>query len=165
MASPPLPTYPEPALPRPDLRWLAGYWLTCQHGMALSETWSDWRGRGMLGFSIVAGNGPSGFNRSMIGVSRDGGAGGISLYWQPVGDEEAEYALVHVGPTEAIFENANINYPRRIIYRRAGRYLTWRIEGIGTDGRPTEAEFTYRAAQFNQRCPPSGESSSGRETD
>jgi hypothetical protein len=153
--APPLPTYPSPPLPRPDLRWLAGYWLNCEHGMEVTETWSGWRGRGMLGFNIIAGNGPSGWGRSMIGVSRDGGAGGISLYWQPSGQEEKEYALVRAGPTEVVFENDSITYPRRISYRRHGRRLTWRIEGTGRDGQPEGAEFVYRAAPFNRRCPPS----------
>jgi hypothetical protein len=155
--APPSPTYPAPPPPRPDLRWLAGYWLRCEHGMELTETWSAWHSPYMLGFNIVAGNGPGGWNRQMIGMSRDGGAGGLSLYWQPGGQEEKEYALVRAGRSELVFENDSIPYPRRIIYRRSGRQLTWRMEGTDREGRPAEAEFVYRAAPFNRRCPPSRE--------
>ena len=65
--------------------------------------------------------------------------------------------LVRAGRTEAVFENASVAYPRRIIYRRAGRRLSWRIEGTRPDGQPETAEFVYRAARFNRRCPPSSE--------
>ncbi len=152
--APPPPTYPEPPAPRPDLGWLAGYWLACEHGVEMSETWSAWRAPYMFGFSVID---ASSSTRAMIGPSGGGDAGGISFYWQPGGQEEKEYALVRAGPTEAVFENVSIAYPRRIIYRRSGRRLTWRIEGTGEGGRPEQAEFVYRAAPFNRRCPPSTE--------
>jgi hypothetical protein len=152
--APPSPTYTEPPLPRPDLSWLAGYWLACEHGVEMAETWSAWRAPYMYGFNVIDAASSA---RAMIGPSAGGLAGGISLFWQPGGQEEKEYVLVRAGRREAVFENAAIAYPRRIIYRRAGRRLTWRIEGTAEGGRPEEAEFTYRAARFNRRCPPSRE--------
>jgi len=151
MASPPQPTYPSPPVPRPDLRWLAGYWLRCDHGLELTETWSDWRVPYMHGMRLISSSGPQWVT---IGPSGGGDAQGISLFWR-LGAEETEYVLVRAGRREVVFENAAIVYPRRFIYRLDGRRLVWRIEGTGRDGQPESAETVYRAAPLNQHCPPS----------
>jgi hypothetical protein len=155
--APPSPSYVSPPLPRPDLSWLAGYWLNCEHGMELTETWSAWRGPYMFGFNVIDGNGSGGWGRAMIGPSGGGDAGGISFYWQPSGQEEKEYVLVRAGRTDVVFENDSIVHPRRISYRRSGRRLTFRMEGTGERGQPEIAEFVYHRARFNRRCPPSSE--------
>jgi hypothetical protein len=152
MTPPAPPDYPNPPVPRPNLNWLAGYWLRCDHGSEVSETWSDWRAPSMQGFKLVDGS----WQRIMIGFSRDGGLSGLSYFWQGSGErDEMEFVLIHAGRRELIFENRRIAYPRRVIYRRVGQRLTWRIEGTGPDGQPTWAEDVYRAAPLNRRCPPS----------
>ena len=58
----------------PDLSWLAGYWLSCDGGREVSETWSDARAGEMLGNSITLGSGKLFWEQARIGRSGDGWA-------------------------------------------------------------------------------------------
>src|SRR5690606_220299 len=54
-----------PADPRPDLGWMAGYWLMCERG-EVSETWSDPRHGLMTGMNVTVRDGRAGFELSRI---------------------------------------------------------------------------------------------------
>ena len=131
----------------PDLGWLAGYWLSCDGGREVSETWSARRGGVMMGYTITAG--PDGASWEQMRIEADA-AGGLAFVAQPRGAERAvAFRLVRSGPREAVFENVAHDFPQRVLYRRAGDRLTGRIEGSG--GR--SMEWRYRAAPLNARCP------------
>ena len=135
----------------PDLDWLAGYWLSCDDGREVSETWSDRRGNSMIGGSATVGrSGNSSFELTRIDFSR--GPGQVYFIAQPSGQPSAEFRLVRSSPSEAVFENPEHDFPQRVIYRRQGDGLTGRVEGT-SEGREQSMEWHYRAAPLNSRCP------------
>lgn len=148
----PAPEAPEPALP--DLGWLAGYWLACESGREVSETWSDLRGGVMLGTSLSLGRGGRlSWEQARIGPSSSGG--GISFFAAPSGQRAAEFVMARSASNEAVFENPGHDFPQRLIYRRDGDRLTARIEGQA-GGRTRAVQWAYRAAPLNARCGPDG---------
>lgn len=133
----------------PDLDWLAGYWLSCDDGRDVSETWSTRRGSVMLGYGVTTGVQAFSFEQMRIEAGRDG-PGVLTFLAQPRGaDAATPFRLTRSGPSEAVFENPDTDFPQRVIYRREGDRLTGRIEGA--DGQ--EIEWHYRAAPLNSRCP------------
>ena len=138
---------PPPA-EQPDLDWLAGYWLSCEEGVEVSETWSNRRGSVMLGTSITSGDDAFGWEQTRIEAFPEG----LSFHAQPRGQAPATFRLVRSGPAEAVFENPEHDFPQRVIYRRDGDRLTGRIEGTA-GGRDQAMEWHYRAAPLNARCP------------
>ena len=133
--------------PEPDLDWLAGYWLSCEGGVEVSETWSNRRGGIMLGSSITSGDDSFGWEQTRIEAGEDG----LLFHAQPRGQPPAAFRLVRTDAREAVFENPDHDFPQRVIYRRDGERLTGRIEGR-VDGRDQAMEWNYRAAPLNARC-------------
>jgi hypothetical protein len=146
---------PSPAVaagegrPQPDLDWLAGYWLSCEDGRDVAETWSERRGGVMMGYTITTGRQAFSWEQMRI-ESGLPGPEDLSFVAQPRGAAAATpFRLVRAGAQEAVFENAEHDFPRRVIYRREGDRLTGRIEGADGEG----LEWHYRAAPLNTRCP------------
>jgi hypothetical protein len=132
----------------PDLDWLAGYWLSCDEGVEVSETWSNRRGGIMLGTSITSGDDSFGWEQTRI----EADDGELVFHAQPRSQPPAAFRLVRSAPGEAVFENPDHDFPQRVIYRRNGDRLTGRIEGR-SGGREQAMEWHYRAAALNTRCP------------
>ena len=132
---------------QPDLDWLAGYWLSCEDGVEVSETCSQRRGGIMLGSSITSGD--DSFSWEQIRIEAE--ADGLVFHALPRGQAAAAFRLVRSGPTEAVFENPAHDFPQRVVYRRDGDRLTGRIEGDGGEG-VQAIEWHYRAAPLNARC-------------
>jgi hypothetical protein len=132
---------------QPDLGWLAGYWLSCESGREVSETWSDRRGGVMMGYAIAASG--AAVEWEQMRIEGDPASGALSFVAQPRGSTGASFRLVRSAPGEAVFENPAHDFPQRVIYRRDGDRLTGRIEGAG--GRAME--WRYAAAPLNARCP------------
>jgi uncharacterized protein DUF6265 len=138
---------PAAAPAQPDLDWLAGYWLSCDDGVEVSETWSQRRGGIMLGSSITVGDDSFSWEQARIEAEADG----LVFHASPRGQPAAAFRLVRAGPGEAVFENPDHDFPQRVIYRRDGDRLTGRIEGT-SGGSEQALEWQYRAAPFNARC-------------
>ena len=138
---------PETPAAQPDLDWLAGYWLSCENGVEVSETWSTRRGGIMLGSSITNGNDAFGWEQTRIEAGEDG----LTFHAQPRNQPPAAFRLVSSGPAEAVFENPEHDFPQRVIYRRSADRLTGRIEGTA-GGRAQAMEWHYRAAPLNAGC-------------
>lgn len=136
-----------PAPAEPDLDWLAGYWLSCEDGVEVSETWSNRRGGIMLGGSITIGDDAFGWEQARIEAEEEG----LTFHAQPRNQPVAAFRLVRSGPAEAVFENPAHDFPQRVIYRRDGDRLIGRIEGM-SGGREQAMEWHYRAAPLNARC-------------
>ncbi|HEY0013917.1 MAG TPA: DUF6265 family protein [Allosphingosinicella sp.] len=141
---------PAPAAAaQPDLDWLAGYWLSCEDGRDVSETWSVRRGGVLLGFAVTTGTQAFSWEQMRIEAGLPG-PNDMSFFAQPRGAETATpFRLVRSGPREAVFENMANDFPKRVIYRREGDRLTGRIEGA--EGQALE--WRYNAAPLNSRCP------------
>ena len=147
---------------QPDLDWLAGYWLSCEDGNDVAETWSERRGGILLGFGITTGRQAFSWEQMRIEAGVPG-PDDMSFVGQPRGAETGTpFRLVRSGPREAVFEKldhcseatcpqqvASEQFPQRVIYRREGDRLTGRIEGADGQG----LEWHYRAAPLNTRCP------------
>jgi hypothetical protein len=137
---------------QPDLDWLAGYWLSCENGIEVSETWSSRRGGVMLGQSITYGRQAFGWEQNRIETTAEEPER-LSFIARPRGAAgDTAFRLVRGGSGEAIFENPGHDFPQRVIYRRSGGRLTGRIEGVA-DGRPQALEWHYAAARLNAHCP------------
>ena len=134
--------------PQPDLDWLAGYWLSCEDGRDVAETWSERRGGVLLGSSITTGRQAFSWEQMRIETGIPGPED-ISFVALPRGaDAPTAFRLVRAGEREAVFENPGHDFPQRVIYRRDGDRLTGRIEGAEGEG----MEWNFRAAPINTRC-------------
>jgi hypothetical protein len=132
----------------PDVSWLAGYWLTCEGGREVSETWSDPRQGVMLGSSLTLHKGKVSYEQARIGPS----AGGLSFFAQPSGQAPAEFPLKASEKARIVFENPKHDFPQRVIYWRLGDKLHARIEGV-MNGKAAGVDWVYSAAALNSRCP------------
>ena len=140
---------PSPAAAAPDMGWLSGYWLSCDRGREVSETWSGPRGGVLVGASLTTdARGEVSYELSRIGPS----AKGHSFFAQPSGQAATEFPLTSSSRGRAVFENPAHDFPQRIIYTRVGERLTARIEGRMND-KPAAMEWRYTAAALNARCP------------
>jgi hypothetical protein len=131
-----------------DLGWLSGYWLSCDGGREVSETWTGPRGGILLGNGVTtAADGEVSFEAMRIGPS----ASGISFYATPSGQSPAEFPMKSAGAQDVTFENPAHDFPQRVIYRRDGEQLIGRIEGV-INGKERTATWAYRPAPLNARC-------------
>lgn len=68
---------------------------------------------------------------------------GLVYVGQPKGHAGAEFRLVRAGDKEAVFENLQHDFPKRIIYRRIdANTLFARVEGDGTESEKAE-DYRY----------------------
>jgi hypothetical protein len=126
-----------------DLAWMAGSWETASGGFRqVDEHWSAPAGGTMMGMSrTVAGNRTVEFEFLRLEERKDG----VFYVAQPSGRCPAtDFQLTHAAGGEAIFENPQHDFPKRIIYRKnADGSLTASIDG-GEGTRSTS--FDYRRA-------------------
>jgi hypothetical protein len=133
----------------PELGWLSGYWLSCDGGREVSETWTGPRGGMLLGSGMTtAANGKVSYEAMRIGPSKKG----ISFFANPSGQAPAEFPLKSATAQEVVFENLAHDFPQRVVYRRDGARLVGRIEGT-MGGKIETMDWTYDAAELNARCP------------
>jgi uncharacterized protein DUF6265 len=124
-----------------DLSWIAGDWQTALGGRAQSEEhWTSAAGGSMMGMSrTIAGEKTVEFEYLRIEQRADG------VYY--VAHPKArcpgtDFKLTKSSATEAVFENPQHDFPKRIIYRKtADDSLTATIDG----GEGTKAmTFSFR---------------------
>lgn len=133
----------------PDLSWLAGYWLSCDGGREVSETWTDARGGQAFGLNVTLSGGRAGWEHMRIGPDAEGR---LAFHAQPMGQPPASFPLAESGEERLVFEDPAHDFPQRVIYSRRGQTLVGRIEGV-VDGRDRAAEWTFLPAPLNRRCP------------
>lgn len=135
--------------PIEDLSWMSGYWLSCEGGREVSETWSDPRGGLMAGVSVTVGRSSQGSLEFMriwpVGET-------LAFLAQPSGVPATVFPLIEAAPNRAVFENPEHDFPQQVIYSREGDVLTGRIEGLA-NGQPQSMTWTYTTATLNSRCP------------
>ena len=124
-----------------DHAWIAGDWQTAPGGRAqIEEHWTTVAGGSMMGMSrTVAGEKTVEFEYLRIEQRADG------IYY--VAHPKArcpgtDFKLTKASPTEAVFENPQHDFPKRIIYRKTSDdALTASIDG----GEGTKAiVFSFR---------------------
>lgn len=112
-----------------DVSWIAGDWQTAPGGRAqIEEHWTRVAGGSMMGVSrTVAGDKTVEFEYLRIEQRADG------IYY--VAHPKArcpgtDFKLTKASATEAVFENPQHDFPKRIIYRKTGDDgLTATIDG------------------------------------
>jgi hypothetical protein len=129
-----------------DLSWISGDWQTASGGRAqIEEHWTNVAGGSMMGMSrTVAGEKTVEFEYLRIEQRADG------VYY--VAHPKArcpgtDFKLTKASGTEAVFENPQHDFPKRIIYRKNGDdSLTASIDG----GDGTKAmSFAFRRMKSN----------------
>ena len=134
-----------------DLAWLSGYWVKCEDGLQVTETWSASRDGTMVGTNFTSGGGKPAWEFLRIGPNDADGA--VAYFAQPAGQPVTAFPLAPAasGPAKAVFENLAHDFPQRIIYSRDGETLTARIEGM-MDGKLEGMEWSFTSAPLNQAC-------------
>ncbi|HET9478498.1 MAG TPA: DUF6265 family protein [Pyrinomonadaceae bacterium] len=125
----PAPTPPPQSPTLGDLSWISGDWQTAPGGrMQIEEHWTSVAGGSMLGMSrTVAGDKTVEFEYIRIEQRSDG------IYY--VAHPKArcpgtDFKLTKSSATEAVFENPQHDFPKRITYRKtADEALTATIDG------------------------------------
>ena len=139
---------PKPKLPAPSavlarLGWLAGIWRQEKGGKLTDESWLPPAGGVMLGMIRTVAKGrlvDYGYRQI-----REGPGGELFYVLQPPGQPEAAYLVGSLTDTEAVFENTEHDYPRKITYTLQGDGLLLAVfEGTGPEGETKVTEFSYR---------------------
>ena len=111
-----------------DISWIAGAWQTAPGGRRqIEEHWTAVAGGSMMGVSrTVAGDKTVEFEYLRIEQRADG------IYY--VAHPKArcpgtDFKLTRASATEAVFENPQHDFPKRIIYRKTDDGLTASIDG------------------------------------
>jgi len=123
-----------------DLGWMSGQWQTDPAaGRWVEESWSDARGGVMLGVSrTISGERLREFEFLRIQVGEDG----VPAYFaQPGGQPPVAFRLTAHDATSATFDNAQHDFPQRIVYRRRGDVMVATISAL--DGSHAMS-WTYR---------------------
>ncbi len=113
------------------IAWLAGDWQGAPGRSRTEEHWIAPAGGAMLGTSRTMAGGKMVFFEFLRIETR---ADGIYYVAQPKGRPGTDFKLTRASATEAVFENPQHDFPKRIIYRKnADGSMTARIEGDGTE--------------------------------
>jgi hypothetical protein len=121
------PATPHTARQVEQLGWLAGCWARISPASSYEEQWMHPRGGMMMGMARLVREGTVVEYEALRMEER----GNRVLYVaHPSGQESAEFTSLELSDSTAVFENADHDFPQRILYRRGGAdSLFVRIEG------------------------------------
>jgi hypothetical protein len=125
------------------LEWLAGTWVAKSEAATVTESWVG-PGNGMM----VAANlstwksGRKFYEFLRIGETAEG----LSYYASPGGKAPVEFKSKEVGERRIVFENAQHDFPQRILYWREGEQLVARVEGTA-GGKEKREEWRFDRAR------------------
>jgi uncharacterized protein DUF6265 len=131
-----------------DLAWLAGNWTGTQDGLEMEELWIAPKGNTMLGLhrDVKAGRTAS-FEFLRIEATADA----ITYWASPRGKAATPFRLIELRDKRVVFENAEHDFPSRIIYwLDAKGSLHAKIEGT-LGGKPAAEEWTWRRTRSGGR--------------
>lgn len=96
-----------------DMAWMAGTWTGVERGIETEEHWLEPKGGLMLGLHRdVFPGGRTAFEFLRIQADDDG----IAYWASPGGREPTPFRLVESSERRVVFENAEHDWPQRIIY-------------------------------------------------
>lgn len=146
-----LTTAPQAEL-RPDLGWMSGYWLSCEGGREVGETWSVPRLNLMAGTSITVRDGRVGWELSRIAPVDNTPNAPFAYVAYPEGQAMTVFPVVSSAENRVVFQQSGHDFPQRVIYERDGDVLSARIEGE-IDGQARTIRWRFQKAELNARCP------------
>ena len=109
-----------------DVAWISGCWDSTRNGRHVSEHWMAPEGGTMMGVSRTTAGGKT-IEWEFLIIRQ--GAKGLDYVAKPSGQPEATFTATRATPGEVVFENLAHDFPKRIIYKRAGDALTASVEG------------------------------------
>lgn len=123
-----------------DVGWISGCWEMTRNTRHVVETWTPVEGGTLMGISrTVAGGKTTEYEFLII---REG-AKGLEYVAKPSRQPEAIFTSTSITANQVIFENPAHDFPKKIVYTRAGDTLTAAIEGP-MGGQPRKIEFPYK---------------------
>jgi len=112
----------------PRVAWLAGCWRSVGGEPGSAEHWMPVAGGTMLGMARTVRRGRTVEHEFM--QIRETADGRLVYVAQPSRQPMAEFTSIRIGDAEVVFENAEHDFPQRILYRLEGEgRLQARIEG------------------------------------
>jgi hypothetical protein len=130
-----------PAADISALAWLAGNWAGTKDGIEMEELWQKPKGTTMLGVHRDVKEGRTvSFEFFRIEATNDG----ITYWASPRARPATPFKMIESSNKRVVFENAEHDFPRRIIYWMTDdKSLHAKVEGtIG--GKPASEEWTWR---------------------
>lgn len=128
------------------LAWMAGNWTGVQEGVEMEELWLAPKGSTMIAVHRDVNKGRTvSFEFLRIEATPEG-----TTYWaSPKGRPAVPFRLVESQDKRVVFENAEHDFPRRILYwLGADGSLHAKIEGT-RGGQPAAEEWTWRRTPIN----------------
>ena len=126
-----------------DFAWLAGHWRIEQADRLVDEHWMAPSGGLMMG---MARNVQAGKVREYeFTLLRQEPNGDILYIASPSKQTETAFKLTSLRNGEAVFENPEHDFPKKIVYaRQPDGSLLAAIEGPGRDGKPRRVEYPFK---------------------
>jgi Domain of unknown function (DUF6265) len=126
-----------------ELAWIAGHWSGVQDGVEMEESWLEPKGNSMLGLHRDVKSGRT----ISFEFLRIEAAGDTITYWaSPRGKPATPFTLKELTGKKVVFENAQHDFPQRIIYWLEGDDLHAKIEG-NLKGQPASEEWSWKRMQ------------------
>jgi hypothetical protein len=126
-----------------DLAWLGGCWELTRGTRHVVEQWTAPEGGTLMGISRTVADGKT--TEWEFLVIREG-PGRLEYVAKPSGQPEAVFRSVTITDDEAVFENPQHDFPKRIVYRRQpDGGLTANVEGT-MNGQTRSVAFPYARA-------------------
>lgn len=123
-----------------ELSWLAGNWTGVQDGLEMEEVWLAPKGNTMLGVHRDIKNGRTvSFEFFRVEAAADG----ITYWASPGGRPATPFHLIESSGKRVVFENAEHDFPQRIIYWLADDNLHAKIEGK-LHGKAASEEWSWQ---------------------
>lgn len=127
-----------------DFAWLAGCWEDNRNGRMREENWTKPAGGTMLGIGRMVKDGRT-VEYEFMRLHEENGD--VFFTAKPSGQPEATFKLASLNDGVAIFENAQHDFPQRVIYRQQpDGSLVARIEGE-RDGKKRGIDFPFKRAK------------------
>jgi hypothetical protein len=126
-----------------DFAWLAGHWRIEKPDGLIDEQWMAPAGGLMMGMArtIQAGK----VREHEFTLLRQEANGDIVYVASPSKQTETTFKLTSLRDGEAVFENPQHDFPKRVIYtRKADDSLLAAIEGPGRDGKVRRVEYPFK---------------------
>lgn len=123
-----------------SLRWMSGSWAGSVRGVDMEEHWLEPKGGTLMGVHRdVARDRTVMFEFLRIESRPDG----VFYLASPMGRAPTPFKLVESGPTRAVFENKEHDFPQRILYWLESGDLHARIEGP-QGGKNVSEEWSWK---------------------
>ena len=129
-----------------ELGWLTGCWEGREGEAIIEEVWSKPSGGTMLGFGRTVKDGKTTtFEFMQIRETN----GSLTYMPQPEGGTRVDFPLKDSFAGKMTFENAEHDFPQRVIYEPQGRLLLAAIEGT-YKGKAERQEFLMRRVRCDK---------------